>query len=792
MKRQTNMYYTIVQDPHEEKHFHPDMEVIYVVLGSIKVRIIDTEYILNKRDVIVINSGVEHIVIGKDESIICIAYYPRSVLSLLCDKAEGMFFICNSTVNLEYSYKKIRNIFQEIVLEYMKQNEQNVCMEWSLLYKLLACLIDEFAISEESQDGHVLSDSVRLQKMIQYIIQNFSRNISLSELAEKMYTSSSTLSRFFKKQTGIYFADYVNQIRMRYAVQGLLYTEESITKIAVDSGFSNLSVFNRLFKKMYGSTPNEYRKKLKQSIIQNETKKEEIRDKLREEFNERDEEKAVYTIAEVMDGKKYKKVWGYAINVGSISTLLLANTQYHVIYLTENLGFRYVRLWNIFSTQMMMTDGIHSENFNYDQTDIVFDFLVNHNIRPFLDFGIRPRTAVYNINNYIYYGDEYVEFQTREVWEKAVTSFIRHMIERYGKENVSRWIFELSYDVHHKTSCYIAENYSFFDAYSFLYHTVKGMLPDAEVGGPMVITRSANEFVKDFLRMSKNRQCVPDFVSILLFPYISEAETGGLIYGKTEDDFFENNEVDRIRGIMKKEGVECRLYISEWNYTISSRSYLNDSCFRASYYTDRIVRLLGKADLIIIWMASDWVSNYYDVKGVANGGNGLLTKDTICKPAYYAIQFLNTLGGELLKKGDNYLITKKEENNYYILLFHYRALGGDYLIYEKMLENPGRIRMIYEGQSPMEIRLSLKPMKAARYVIKRRIISPTEGSLLWEWGKFDFDSSLTSQEVKYIRQICFPRISLKKQEPKNGNLEIQEKLGPHEIILIHIYEEKIS
>lgn len=785
------MGYEVVKNPQEAKHFHADLEVLFIILGNIKVRIMDTEYGLFKNDIIVINPGTEHLIEGTEESVVCTVNYSDDLLLSIFGSYEEIYFLCNSSKDSRHSYGNIRSIFRELILEYVKESAGNECLERSLLYKLLACLTKEFSVQEENRWDQTPGENRRLQQILHYISRNFSGNISLSDLAEKMYISSSTLSRYFKKQTGVYFADYVNQTRLKHAVQNLLYTEDSITKIAVDSGFSNLSVFNRLFKKTYGATPNEYRKKLKLSNIQNETEKEEIKDKLREEFSEK-EDKTVYAEAEVTEGKKYKKVWGYAINVGSVNTLLLANTQYHVIYLTENLGFRYVRLWNIFSTQMMMTDGIHIENFNYDQTDIVFDFLVNHNILPFLDFGIRPKTAVYNIDSYIYYGDESVEFQTREIWEKAVTGFIRHMIERYGKENVSRWVFELSYDMDHKTPCYISENYSFFDAYSFLYHTVKGMLPDAEVGGPMAITRSANEFVKDFLRMSRKEQCVPDFVSILLFPYISEQETEGFIYGKAEDDSFENDEVDKIRDVMKEEGVECRLYISEWNYTISSRSYLNDSCFRASYYTDRIVRLWGKADMIIIWMASDWVSNYYDVKGVTNGGNGLLTKDTICKPAYYAIQFLNTLGGELLKKGDHYLITRKEANNYYILLFNYTALGGDYLIYEKGMEDPGQISMIYEGQSPMEIRISLKPMRADRYVIKRRTINPKEGSLLWEWRKFEFNNTLTSQEVKYIRQICFPRISLKKQETENGILEIQEKVGLHEIVLIHIYEERVS
>ena len=248
----------------------------------------------------------------------------------------------------------------------------------------------------------------RLRKILRYISRNFTGSISLSDLAEKMYTSSSTLSRFFKKQTGIYFADYVNQVRLRHAVQGLLYSDDSITKIAVDSGFSNLSVFNRLFKEAYGMPPNEYRKQERAGHQPVEQVRGELKEKLEEEFSDRSgtEEKSETVIRSEVDpleSTDYRKVWKQTINVGSINTLLMANTQYHVLYLTENLGFRYVRLWNMFSAQMMITDGIHTENCSYDQLDIVLDFLVKNNIMPFLDFGVRPRTAVYNTSEYIFF-----------------------------------------------------------------------------------------------------------------------------------------------------------------------------------------------------------------------------------------------------------------------------------------------------------------------------------------------------------------------------------------------------
>lgn len=783
------MYYTILQELQEEKHFHPDMEAVYVVMGKIRVTIMDTEYILGKRDVLVINSGLEHRIRGEKGSIICQAYYPRMELSRLSDRPEGLFFICNSALYHERSYAKIRGIFREMILEYMKPEAFNPCMERSLLYKLLACLMDEYASQDEEGEGAIAGENLRLRKMIQYILQNFTDNISLSVLAEKMYTSPSTLSRFFKKQTGIYFADYVNQMRLRYAVQGLLYTEDSITKIAVDSGYSNLSVFNRLFKQAYGMTPNEYRKKLKHIPLQTEVRTEEIREKLKEEFGEQEEEQRIHAVAEITEGREYKNTWGRAINVGSVHNLLLANTQYHTLYLTENLGFRYVRLWNIFSMQMMMTDGKDPEHFNYDQTDIVFDFLIEHKIIPFLDFGIRPKTAVYNVDKYVYYGNESVEFQSQKVWEQAVISFIRHMISRYGHENVSRWIFEMSYDTKHKTPFYLSNNPSYFGAYRFFYQTIRSMLPEARVGGPMAITPGEEHFLRDFLRMSRKEKCLPDFVSILLFPYVSERETEGLTFGETKNDSYEVDEIDKLQRLMKEEGIDCPIYVSEWNYTISSRSWLNDSCFRASYFTDRIVRLLDKVDMLMIWMGSDWVSNYFDVRGVAAGGNGLLTKDTICKPAYYAIQFLNTLGERLLQKEEHYVLTRKGKRDYYLLLFNHTPLEGDFLFYESRMQDPGQMDMIYEGQRPMQMQITLRGMKKGRYVIKKRTITPKEGSLLFEWSKFDFDNALTSPEVKYIRQICFPRISLKKQETEDDRLVIQEEVGRHEIVLIHIYEE---
>lgn len=92
------------------------------------------------------------------------------------------------------------------------------CLLHGLLYKLLDCLVENFLL-EESWDSTKANDAdARMRQIFKYIEQNFRYNASLSGLAESMYMSASTLSRFFKKQTGVYFAEYINQMRLKYAL----------------------------------------------------------------------------------------------------------------------------------------------------------------------------------------------------------------------------------------------------------------------------------------------------------------------------------------------------------------------------------------------------------------------------------------------------------------------------------------------------------------------------------------------------------------------------------------------
>lgn len=124
-------------------------------------------------------------------------------------------------------------------------------------YQLLAS--PSFMVSFQANYGN------SMKKVIQYIMQHFQEKISMKTLLEIANMSSTTFSVVFKKTYNMTFSEYVLKMRIGYACSLLTDNTRSIAQVSVDAGFENLSNFNRLFKKVKGITPKEFRRKAMES-----------------------------------------------------------------------------------------------------------------------------------------------------------------------------------------------------------------------------------------------------------------------------------------------------------------------------------------------------------------------------------------------------------------------------------------------------------------------------------------------------------------------------------------------
>jgi AraC-like DNA-binding protein len=126
----------------------------------------------------------------------------------------------------------------------------------NLLLTIIYCDIRTISGSIEQQEFAKRQQLVKRAKS--YMNANFSKNISLDDIAEYLKVSKFYVSRIFKAETNMSLFEYLNDYRMRVALQLLREGRLYISEIAESTGFSNRKYFSNVFKKFYGKPPTKF------------------------------------------------------------------------------------------------------------------------------------------------------------------------------------------------------------------------------------------------------------------------------------------------------------------------------------------------------------------------------------------------------------------------------------------------------------------------------------------------------------------------------------------------------
>ncbi|MBA4409915.1 MAG: hypothetical protein C0397_10895 [Odoribacter sp.] len=115
--------------------------------------------------------------------------------------------------------------------------------------------------SKEYINMQFTTGNKRLAAIHEYLMKNYREEVDLKRLATLVSMAEGSLCRFFKMNMGMTIFEYLNQIKTEFACKLLMDNNLSIMDVCLDSGFNNLSHFNKQFKKSTGVTPSEYRRK---------------------------------------------------------------------------------------------------------------------------------------------------------------------------------------------------------------------------------------------------------------------------------------------------------------------------------------------------------------------------------------------------------------------------------------------------------------------------------------------------------------------------------------------------
>jgi AraC-like DNA-binding protein len=244
-------------------HWHDCIEISYVKKGRGCYVVNGNEYIMEPGDVIIFNSLEPHFWKAfPPENMIqpVLVFSPSLIWSGETNIFDYQYLKVFSEKSTNFSNKlppkhpvtkEIFNLLIEMSLEYENKQVGYKLMLKAKLLQLITYLIRFFQDDSKSLEDTRIKQSQleRLNSSLEFINANYIKDIRLSQVASIACMSSSYFSTFFSKTLGLPFKEYLIRLRIKHAAGLLNTTNKSITEIALESGFNNLSNYYKAYKK---------------------------------------------------------------------------------------------------------------------------------------------------------------------------------------------------------------------------------------------------------------------------------------------------------------------------------------------------------------------------------------------------------------------------------------------------------------------------------------------------------------------------------------------------------------
>ena len=248
-------------------HWHDELEIIYVKSGFLTVNISGENYIGKPGDAFVVSPGNLHFMGSQTGTVDYFTFlFPLKYIAFRTDDMldDKLIEPLNSghlmiSPEIKDTVKEQCEQLAGVYAAEIDESESKITVQIKkkiILLQFIHELWKKGFIVENDTTGRNTVE----KEMVSYIQQNYTGKILLREFGEQFHLSEKYISRYFKDHFHITLSQYVTYLRLEHAKQMLQETDISVTEVAMQSGYQNISYFIRSFKKMYGVSPLKYRK----------------------------------------------------------------------------------------------------------------------------------------------------------------------------------------------------------------------------------------------------------------------------------------------------------------------------------------------------------------------------------------------------------------------------------------------------------------------------------------------------------------------------------------------------
>jgi AraC-like DNA-binding protein len=265
--------YDIVSFFYNQWHYHPELELVYIIEASGRQFIGDSIHHFKNNDLILIGANLPHLWRCDEKFLVknSTLKVEAIIIHFLPDCFGQDFFKLPENKAILRLFQKaqagvrIKNKSREIVCDLMRRlvkasNSERIILLMQILQTIAHSRQTKTICSEGLNFQYSLAEAERLNTIYQYILNNFTREISLDQIAKIAHLTPNGFCRYFKARIKKTFSRFLIEVRIGHACKLLAETNKAVADICYDSGFNNFSNFNRHFKSVAGRTPLNHRK----------------------------------------------------------------------------------------------------------------------------------------------------------------------------------------------------------------------------------------------------------------------------------------------------------------------------------------------------------------------------------------------------------------------------------------------------------------------------------------------------------------------------------------------------
>jgi len=472
----------------------------------------------------------------------------------------------------------------------------------------------------------------------------------------------------------------------------------------------------------------------------------------------------------------------FDLSVGSDypGTLIRDDSQAQLKFTAGELGFRYIRFHAIFHDVLgtvRIEDG--KTVYNWSKIDQLYDDLLARHIRPFVELGFTPK-ALATSQNSVFYWNGNTSHPKPEGWHDLVEAFIIHIEERYGKDEVRTWFFEVWNEPNLSGFWEGGDQKAYFELYDLTSKTIKSIDPSLRVGGP---STAGAGWVPEFLAHVKQSGAAVDFVTTHTY-----GVQGGFLDEEGKSDTKLDSSSDAIIGDVRhvREQISASpfpalpLYFSEWSTSYTPRDSVHDSYISAPYILTKLKASQGLLQGMSYWTYTDLFEEPGPPTAPFQGGFGLLNPQGIRKPAFFAFKYLHALQGESLGTSDPQAMLSAKDGDFTAVFWDFeqpKQKVSNRSFYTKVIPS--------HPTAPVQLRaMHLGPYASYQLEVYRTGFHANDAYTAYlEMGS---PAVLAAQQITHLNELTrdLPETNKVVQAGSTGTVEFTLPMNSNDVVLV--------